>query len=143
MTRDRTSCTKANSVDSPSAALSVNYLLATTPPSGVELPFPVPSNLVNDETTYPFGFNGQLIDRTAYHRRRLWRSLREKLTTAVVRAKIKLLAVPLRAHRRRFIHRHAANGVSFQNRFFRSIDLIKRADGEVPKTLHSLLHPPT
>jgi V8-like Glu-specific endopeptidase len=48
-------------------SLSVNYFLAQTPPSGVLLPFPVDlSNDVNDETVYPFGFNGQLQSDNGY-----------------------------------------------------------------------------
>ncbi len=46
--------------------LSVNYLLAATPPSGVALPVRVPAGLVNDESTYPFGFNGQLQSENGY-----------------------------------------------------------------------------
>jgi sugar lactone lactonase YvrE len=53
------------SADLPSF-LSVNYLLAATPPANVYLPFPVPANQVNDESTYPFGFNGQLQSDTGY-----------------------------------------------------------------------------
>lgn len=46
--------------------LSVNYLLAATPPANVYLPFPVPTNQINDETTFPFGFNGQLQSDNGY-----------------------------------------------------------------------------
>src|SRR5205823_9588244 len=46
--------------------LSVNYPLAATPPANVYLPFPVPANQVSDESTYPFGFNGQLQSDNGY-----------------------------------------------------------------------------
>ncbi len=46
--------------------LSVNYLLAAAPPANALLPFPVPANQVNDEATFPFGFNGQLQSDTGY-----------------------------------------------------------------------------
>src|SRR6185436_13227836 len=48
------------------AFLSVYYALAATRPANVSLPFLVPANLVNDETTFPFGFNGQLQSDTGY-----------------------------------------------------------------------------
>ena len=48
------------------SSLSVNYLLAATPPVNLYLPFPVQDDQVNDETTYPFGFNGQLQSDTGY-----------------------------------------------------------------------------
>jgi hypothetical protein len=48
------------------AFLSVNYLLAASPPGNVYPPFPVPANRVNDETNYPFGFNGQLQSDIGY-----------------------------------------------------------------------------
>jgi sugar lactone lactonase YvrE len=48
------------------AFLSVNYPIAPTRPAGVYLPFRVPDNVLNDETTYPFGFNGQLLSDTGY-----------------------------------------------------------------------------
>ena len=46
--------------------LSENYALADSPPAGVELPFPVPANNINDLNDYPFGFNGQLHSDTGY-----------------------------------------------------------------------------
>jgi len=48
------------------SAISVNYLLAATPPTGVELPSPVPLAQVGNETNYPFGFNGQLQTDNGY-----------------------------------------------------------------------------
>ncbi|HEY1717245.1 MAG TPA: hypothetical protein VGH42_03000 [Verrucomicrobiae bacterium] len=46
--------------------LSENYLLADSPPSGVELPFPVPAANISDLADYPFGFNGQLQSDVGY-----------------------------------------------------------------------------
>jgi len=40
--------------------LTENYLVAGSPPLGVELPFPVPIANLNDLMDYPFGFAGQL-----------------------------------------------------------------------------------
>ncbi|HEY3762944.1 MAG TPA: Ig-like domain-containing protein [Verrucomicrobiae bacterium] len=42
------------------AFVTEGYLLASTAPSGVLLPFPVPGNEIGDVADYPFGFNGQL-----------------------------------------------------------------------------------
>ncbi|HEX3797459.1 MAG TPA: hypothetical protein VH413_02065 [Verrucomicrobiae bacterium] len=46
--------------------LEENYLLATTPPAMVQLPFPVPTNQINDVVNHPFGFDGQLQSDTGY-----------------------------------------------------------------------------
>jgi sugar lactone lactonase YvrE len=46
--------------------LSVNYLLAASPPANVYLPFPVPANQMANLSQYPFGFNGQLQSDTGY-----------------------------------------------------------------------------
>jgi hypothetical protein len=46
--------------------LTESYLLAATAPSGVNYPFPVPSNEITDVTDYPFGFNGQLQSDVGY-----------------------------------------------------------------------------
>ncbi len=48
------------------STLTVNYLLAASPPAGVYLPFPVPESLLGDEADYPFGFNGQLQTDIGY-----------------------------------------------------------------------------
>ena len=48
------------------AVLSVNYLLAATPPAGVLLPRPVPLNQLEDESVFPFGFNGQIQSDIGY-----------------------------------------------------------------------------
>ncbi|HEY1716827.1 MAG TPA: LamG-like jellyroll fold domain-containing protein [Verrucomicrobiae bacterium] len=40
--------------------LAENYLLADSPPAGVELPFAVPAANISDLADYPFGFNGEL-----------------------------------------------------------------------------------
>ncbi len=45
-------------------SLLVNYLLAVTPPDGVQLPQPVPIASVSDVINSPFGFNGQLQSDT-------------------------------------------------------------------------------
>ena len=45
-------------------SLLVNYLLAVTPPDGVQLPQPVPIASVSDVSNSPFGFNGQLQSDT-------------------------------------------------------------------------------
>jgi hypothetical protein len=42
------------------------YLLAQSPPAGVMLPVPVPTNSINDLTDYPYGFNGQLQSDVGY-----------------------------------------------------------------------------
>jgi len=47
--------------------LAENYLLASPPPSGqVELPFPVPTNQINDVVNFPFANDGQLQSDTGY-----------------------------------------------------------------------------
>lgn len=46
--------------------LSLNYLLAAAPPAGVDLPFRVPTDRINDLGNYPFGFNGQLQSDVGY-----------------------------------------------------------------------------
>ena len=46
--------------------ISVNYLLAQSPPGGVELPTNVPPAYISDQTDYPFGFNGQLQSDVGY-----------------------------------------------------------------------------
>src|SRR5207244_10102666 len=46
--------------------ISVNYLLAQSPPFGMELPVAVPPININDLTHYPFGFNGQLQSDVGY-----------------------------------------------------------------------------
>jgi sugar lactone lactonase YvrE len=48
------------------AYLSENYLLAQSPPNGVLLPYPVPTNQISDLTDYPFGFDGQLETDVGY-----------------------------------------------------------------------------
>ena len=40
--------------------VSANYLLPQSPPAGVLLPVPVPTNSISDLSDYPYGFNGQL-----------------------------------------------------------------------------------
>src|SRR5207244_1671623 len=46
--------------------ITVNYLLAQSPPGGVELPVAVPSTNISDLADYPFGFNGQLQSGVGY-----------------------------------------------------------------------------
>jgi sugar lactone lactonase YvrE len=48
------------------SSLVVNYLLAGAQPSGVSFPFPVPENQLNEENSYPFRFNGQLLSDNGY-----------------------------------------------------------------------------
>ncbi len=48
------------------AFLFVNYPLAPARPDSIYLPFRVPTNQLSDETTYPFGFNGQLQSDNGY-----------------------------------------------------------------------------
>ena len=46
--------------------VSLNYLLAASPPDQVLLPVPVPTNSIGDLSDYPFGFNGQLQSEVGY-----------------------------------------------------------------------------
>ncbi|HEY1662174.1 MAG TPA: Ig-like domain-containing protein [Verrucomicrobiae bacterium] len=46
--------------------ISANYVLASSAPAGVLLPFPVPGNEIGDVADYPFGFNGQLQSDVGY-----------------------------------------------------------------------------
>ncbi len=46
--------------------ISANYVLASSAPGGVLLPFPVPANEISDIADYPFGFNGQLQSDVGY-----------------------------------------------------------------------------
>ncbi len=46
--------------------LTVNYLLASSPPGGAALPAAVVSSLITDLKDYPYGFNGQLHTDTGY-----------------------------------------------------------------------------
>ncbi len=48
------------------AVVSANYLLAQTPPSGVQLPVAIPPATIADLANYPFGFNGQLVADRRY-----------------------------------------------------------------------------
>lgn len=46
--------------------VSVNYLVATAPPPGVQLPQQVPADQIPDLGNYPFGYDGQLQSDTGY-----------------------------------------------------------------------------
>ena len=48
------------------STLTVNYLLAASPPTGVYIPVPVKESLISDEADDPFGFNGQLQTDIGY-----------------------------------------------------------------------------
>jgi hypothetical protein len=46
--------------------LQITYLLAQSPPGGVNLPAPVPPGSISDLADYPYGFNGQLESDVGY-----------------------------------------------------------------------------
>ena len=48
------------------SVVTANYTLAQSPPNGVLLPHPVPTNNLSDLADYPFGFNGQLLTDVGY-----------------------------------------------------------------------------
>jgi hypothetical protein len=51
---------------SSTTVVSAGYASAQSPPAGVVLPVPVPTNSINDLTDYPYGFNGQLQSEVGY-----------------------------------------------------------------------------
>jgi len=48
------------------SVVTVNYILAQTPPAGMMLPQPVLTNNIKDLADYPFGYNGQLQTDMGY-----------------------------------------------------------------------------
>jgi sugar lactone lactonase YvrE len=46
--------------------IAVSYPLATSPPTNMELPYPVPPGLISQLNDHPFGFNGQVYSEAGY-----------------------------------------------------------------------------